>query len=72
MSEENMNEENEISIEDVGKGDKIKIKVADWLAEKKRLAEGMLEGTVEASTEKAVLINDDWIPKSQVEKAWSV
>ncbi len=70
MSEEK--DENEISIEDVGKGDKIKIKVADWLSEKKRLPEGILEGTVEAATEKAVLIDDDWIPKSQVEKTWSL
>ncbi len=67
-----MSEEKEISIEEVGKGDKIKVKVADWLGEKKRLPEGILEGTVEASTEKAVLIDDDWIPKSQIEKTWSV
>ncbi len=67
-----MSEENEVSIEDVGKGDEIKVKVADWLAEKKRLPEGMLTGTVEAATEKAVLIDEDWIPKSQVEKIWYV
>ncbi|GEM_PF-3037098 len=66
-----MSEEDEISVEDVGKGEEIAVKVADWLAEKKRIPEGVLKGTVEATTEKAILIGDDWIPKSQVEKAWS-
>ncbi|MFW6040655.1 MAG: hypothetical protein ACOC85_02350 [Thermoplasmatota archaeon] len=65
-----MSEENEISIEDVGKGEDIGVKVADWLAEKNRIPEGIVEGTVEAVTKKAVLIDDNWIPKSQVEKTW--
>lgn len=67
-----MSEEKEISIEDVGKGDEIKVKIAEWLAEKKGVPEGMLTGTVEAATEKAVLIDEAWIPKSQVEKVWIV
>ncbi len=65
-----MSEEKEISIEDIGKGDNVKIKVADWLAEKKGLPGGVLEGTVEVTTPKAVLIDEQWIPKSQIEKTW--
>ena len=65
-----MSEDDEISIEDVGKGEEIGVKVADWLAEKNRIPEGIVEGTVEAVTKKAVLIDDYWVPKSQVEKTW--
>ncbi len=65
-----MSEEDEVSIEDVGKGEQIGVKVADWLADKNRIPDGIIEGTVEATTKKAVLIDDDWIPKSQVEKTW--
>ncbi|MFO8109154.1 MAG: hypothetical protein R6U17_01330 [Thermoplasmata archaeon] len=65
-----MGKEDEVKIEEVGKGEEIGVKVADWLAEKNRIPEGVVEGTVEAVTEKAILVNDDWIPKSQVEKAW--
>ena len=65
-----MSEEDEIDIEDVGKGENIKIKVADWLASKENIPNGLIEGEVERTTEKAVLIDDDWVPKSQVEKAW--
>jgi len=65
-----MSEEDEIDIEDVGKGENIKVKVADWLANKENIPNGVIEGEVERTTEKAVLIDDDWVPKSQVEKAW--
>ncbi len=65
-----MEEENEIDIGDVGEGDEIGVEVADWLAEKERIPEGIVEGEVEAITDKAVLIDDAWVPKSQVEKAW--
>lgn len=65
-----MSEKDEISIEEVGEGDKIGIKVADWLAEKEAIPEGEVEGEVEATTKKAVLIDETWIPKSQVEIAW--
>jgi len=65
-----MSEEDEIEIEDVGEGEEIGVKVADWLAEKESIPNGKVEGTVEATTKKAVLIDDDWVPKSQVEKAW--
>lgn len=65
-----MSEEDEISIDDVGEGEEIGVKVADWLADKNRIPEGIVEGTVEAVTKKAVLINEGWIPKSQVEETW--
>ncbi len=65
-----MGKEDEVKIEDVGKGDEIGVQLPDWLAEKNRIPHGVLEGEVEAVTEKAVLIGDDWVPKSQVEKSW--
>ncbi len=65
-----MTEEDEIEIEDVGEGENIRVKVADWLADKENIPNGTIEGEVERTTEKAVLISDDWVPKSQVEKAW--
>ncbi len=65
-----MTEEDEIDIQDVAEDEEIGVKVADWLAQKKRLPEGILEGTVEATTKKAVLIGETWIPKSQVEETW--
>lgn len=65
-----MTEEDEIDIQDVVEDEEIGVKVADWLAQKKRLPEGILEGAVEATTKKAVLIGETWIPKSQVEEAW--
>ena len=65
-------EKEEIDIDGVGKGEEIGVKVADWLADKNRIPGGVVEGTVEAVTEKAVLVNDEWIPKSQVEKAWNL
>ncbi|MBS3782344.1 MAG: hypothetical protein KGY68_07050 [Candidatus Thermoplasmatota archaeon] len=65
-----MSEEDEIDIEDIGKGENIGLKVADWLADKENIPNGIVEGEVERTTEKAVLIDDDWVPKSQVEKAW--
>lgn len=65
-----MSEEDEIDIEDVGKGENIGVEVADWLAEKENIPNGIIKGEVERITEKAVLIDDEWVPKSQVEKAW--
>ncbi len=65
-----MGKDDEIQIQEVGKGDEIGVQLPNWLAEKKRIPNGVLEGTVEATTGKAVLIGDDWVPKSQVEKAW--
>ncbi|MEF8874776.1 MAG: hypothetical protein V5A88_08955 [Candidatus Thermoplasmatota archaeon] len=65
-----MNEKEEIAIEDVGEGENIGLKVADWLAKKENIPNGIVEGEVESITEKAVLIDEDWIPKSQVEEAW--
>lgn len=65
-----MEEKEEIEIEDVGEGEKIGVEVANWLAEKEDIPKGTLEGEVEAITDKAVLIDEDWVPKSQVEKAW--
>ncbi|MFW6064915.1 MAG: hypothetical protein ACOC8Y_05005 [Candidatus Natronoplasma sp.] len=65
-----MSEEDEIDIEDVGKGENIGVEVADWLAEKENIPNGVIKGEVERITEKAVLIDDEWVPKSQVEKAW--
>ncbi len=65
-----MSEESEILIGDVGEGEEIGVKVDDWLAEKKGFYEGKVEGTVEAVTKKAVLIDEEWIPKSQVEETW--
>ncbi len=63
-------EEDDIAIEDVGEGDEIGVEVADWLAEKEAIPEGTVEGEVETTTEKAVLIDETWIPKSQVEETW--
>lgn len=65
-----MDEKDEIKIEDVGEGDEIGVEVADWLAEKENIPKGTVEGEVEAITDKAVLIDENWVPKSQVEKAW--
>lgn len=65
-----MSEEDEIVVGDVGEGEEIGLKVADWLGKKKNFPEGIVEGEVEAVTEKAVLIGEDWIPKSQVEDTW--
>ncbi|MEF8832202.1 MAG: hypothetical protein V5A66_01630 [Candidatus Thermoplasmatota archaeon] len=65
-----MNEKDEIAIEDVGEGENIGLKVADWLAEKENIPNGKIEGEVETITEKAVLIDEEWVPKSQVEEAW--
>lgn len=65
-----MSEKNEIAVEDIVEGEDIGLKVADWLAEKENIPDGMVEGEVETITEKAVLIDDDWVPKSQVEEAW--
>lgn len=65
-----MSEEDEISIEDIGEGEEIGVKVADWLAREKGIPEGILEGKVEAVTKKAVMIKEGWIPKSQVEETW--
>lgn len=65
-----MSEESEIVIEDVAKDEEVGLKVADWLGKKKNLPNGKIEGKVEATTEKAVLIDEEWIPKSQVEETW--
>ena len=65
-----MSEENEIPIEEVDKGLEVKIKIADWFADKKRIPNSTIEGEVEAATKKAVLIKEEWIPKSLIEKAW--
>lgn len=65
-----MSEDNEIVVGDVGEGEEIGLKVADWLGKKKNFPEGIVEGEVEAVTDKAVLIGEDWIPKSQVEDTW--
>ena len=64
-----MSEDNEIPIEEIDKGLEVKIKIADWFADKKRIPD-TVEGEVEASTKKAVLIKEEWIPKSLIEKAW--
>ncbi|MEF8874225.1 MAG: hypothetical protein V5A88_06085 [Candidatus Thermoplasmatota archaeon] len=63
-------EEDEIDIEDIGEGDEIGVEVADWLAKKEGIPEGVVEGKVETTTKKAVLIGETWVPKSQVEKTW--
>ena len=65
-----MSEEEEITVDDVSKGIEIGVELPDWLAQKKRLADGKMEGEVEAVTDKAILIGEEWIPKSQVEKVW--
>lgn len=67
-----MSEEEETSINDVGKGENIRVKLADWLADKKGIPNGLVEGEVERVTEKAILLNNDWLPKSQIEKAWLI
>ncbi len=63
-------EENEIPVEEIDKGLEIRIEIADWFAQKKRLPGNTIEGEVEASTDKAVLIKEEWIPKSLIEKAY--
>lgn len=65
-----MSEEEEITVDDVSKGIEIGIELPDWLASKKRCVDNKIEGEVEAITDKAILIDDEWIPKSQVEKVW--
>lgn len=65
-----MSEEEEITVDDVDKGIEIGVELPDWLAQKKRLVDGKMEGEVEAVTDKAILIGEEWVPKSQVEKVW--
>ncbi len=65
-----MGRDDEIDISDVGKGEEIGVEVEDWLASKKGFPKGILTGTVEATTKKAVLIDEEWIPKSQVLRTW--
>ncbi len=65
-----MTEDNEIPVEEIDKGLEVKIKIADWFAEKKRLPNSTIEGEVETATDKAVLIKEEWIPKSLIEKAY--
>ncbi|MFW5898818.1 MAG: hypothetical protein ACOCT7_03060 [Candidatus Saliniplasma sp.] len=67
-----MSRDDEIDINDVGKGEEIGVEVVEWLGEKKGFPNNILTGTVEATTKKAVLIDEEWVPKSQVEKAWLI
>ena len=63
-------DENEIPVEEIDKGLEVKVQIADWFAQKKRLPKSTIEGEVEASTDKALLIKEEWIPKSLIEKAY--
>ncbi|MFP4051252.1 MAG: hypothetical protein ACLFVB_05880 [Thermoplasmata archaeon] len=64
-----MSDENEIPVEEIDKGLEVKIKISDWFADKKRIS-STIEGEVETATDKAVLIKEEWIPKSLIEKAY--
>ncbi|MFW6196312.1 MAG: hypothetical protein ACOC5D_03150 [Thermoplasmatota archaeon] len=64
-----MSDENEIPVEEIDKGLEVKIKIAEWFADKKRIS-STIEGEVETATDKAVLIKEEWIPKSLIEKAY--
>lgn len=63
-----MSDDNEIPVAEIDKGLEVKIEIADWFADKKRIP-GTIEGEVETATDKAILIKEEWIPKSLIEKA---